>query len=425
MASISEEKGGRKTVQFVAPDGRRKSIRLGKANRRQAQVAALHIEELLTAKSTGGRLNPATAEWVSQVPETMRRRLERAELIAPRERKECPRLVEWIDRYIVSRTDIKPRTLINYHDTRRRLVKFFGETRRLDEVTAGDAEDFRVHLKAKGLAEGTVRRVCKRCRQFFTAAIKRKIIFENPFADIQCGHYANAERFHFVTAAEAQAVLEACPDAESRLIFALCRYGALRCPSEVLALRWSDIDWERMRFTVRAAKTEHHVGGGLRQVPIFPELAPHLQDCFDLAEPGTEFVISRYRDTSVNLRTGLSRIITRARLTPWPKLFVNLRSTRVTELCETFPSHVVAAWAGHSEQIARKHYLQTTETHFQKAVQNPVQCGSESDGMDGQADGENPPYKQKRPLAVACETAGGRELPPRGFEATKTTISAC
>ena len=33
--------------------------------------------------------------------------------------------------------------------------------------------------------------------------------------------------------------------------------------------------------------------------------------------------------------------IKRAGLTPWPKLFQNLRSTRETELAETFPLHVM------------------------------------------------------------------------------------
>lgn len=38
---------------------------------------------------------------------------------------------------------------------------------------------------------------------------------------------------------------------------------------------------------------------------------------------------------------GLSiRIIAKAGLTPWPKLFQNLRITRETELAETNPLHV-------------------------------------------------------------------------------------
>ena len=31
-------------------------------------------------------------------------------------------------------------------------------------------------------------------------------------------------------------------------------------------------------------------------------------------------------------------------------------------------SHVVVAWIGHSETVARKHYLQTTDAHVEKAV---------------------------------------------------------
>jgi len=49
-------------------------------------------------------------------------------------------------------------------------------------------------------------------------------------------------------------------------------------------------------------------------------------------------VIARYRDTNANLRTQLQRIIRQSRLGALAKLFQNLRSTRQTELEETFPS---------------------------------------------------------------------------------------
>src|SRR5262249_30854877 len=148
-----------------------------------------------------------------------------------------------------------------------------------------------------------------------------------------------------------------------------CRYGGLRCPSEVLALRWGDIDWERSRFTVRSRKTEHHEGKDRRMVPIFPELRLHLADAFDRAEAGTEYVIARTRDDGVNLRTQLERIIERAGLTAWPKLFHNLRATRETELAEHYPIHVVCAWLGNSAAIAKKHYLQVTEDHYRLAAE--------------------------------------------------------
>ena len=91
----------------------------------------------------------------------------------------------------------------------------------------------------------------------------------------------------------------------------------------------------------------------------------------------TEFVITRYRDSNANLRTQFERIIRRAGLEPWEKLFQNLRSTRETELAEEFPIQVVTAWLGNPEPVARKHYLQVTDAHFAKATQNPTQSGAE------------------------------------------------
>jgi len=172
---------------------------------------------------------------------------------------------------------------------------------------------------------------------------------------------------------EAQKVLDACPDAEWRLIFALSRFGGLRCPSEHLALKWSDVDWANGRFTVHSPKTEHHAGGESRQVPLFPELLPHLREVFELAKPGAEYVITRYRRSNQNLSTQLRRILRRAGLTPWPKLYQNLRSTRETELAGQFPLHVVCAWIGNSQAVAAKHYLQVTEDHFRSALQNALQ----------------------------------------------------
>jgi len=140
-----------------------------------------------------------------------------------------------------------------------------------------------------------------------------------------------------------------------------------------MRLEWQDVDWEHSRFTVHASKTEHLFGGGVRKVPIFPELLPHLRECFERAEPGAVHVIEQHRGGSENLRTQLCRIIERAGLTPWAKVFQNLRSTRETELTETFPVHVVSAWIGNSQPVAAKHYLQVTEGHFEKAAQNAAQ----------------------------------------------------
>ncbi len=161
-------------------------------------------------------------------------------------------------------------------------------------------------------------------------------------------------------------------------MFALSRYGGLRCPSEHLALRWDGIDWERGRMRVWSPKTAHHEGHESRTVPIFPELRPYLEAAWDRAEDRATFVVAGpFRSTAKNRRTQLRRIVMRAGLSPWPKPWHNLRASRQTELEESFPSHVVCAWIGNSERVAREHYLQVTESHFQKAADAPLESASQ------------------------------------------------
>ena len=97
-------------------------------------------------------------------------------------------------------------------------------------------------------------------------------------------------------------------------------------------------------------------------------------------------VVTRYREPGANLRTTFEKIILRAGLKPWPKLFQNLRSTRQTELAETFPAHVVCAWIGNSESVARKHYLQVTDDHFALRDAN-CDAASSGQGVPGRATG--------------------------------------
>jgi hypothetical protein len=75
------------------------------------------------------------------------------------------------------------------------------------------------------------------------------------------------------------------------------------------------------------------------------------------------------RCTKNNLRTQMGRILERARIKQWPKLFQTLRATRETELVQQgHPIHVVCAWLGNTPKVASKHYLQVTDEDFQRAL---------------------------------------------------------
>ena len=141
-------------------------------------------------------------------------------------------------------------------------------------------------------------------------------------------------------------MLKACPDKQWQLLFALSRYGGLRCPSEHLALRWGDVDWDaagslyaRQRRNITKARASASCrccpSCGRTCKPCCDEL---LADFDPKAKRLSEQpVITRYRDSNANLRTQLLRIIPRRRLKPWPKLFQNLRASRATELAGRAP----------------------------------------------------------------------------------------
>ncbi|RCS43974.1 hypothetical protein DTL42_18490 [Bremerella cremea] len=143
----------------------------------------------------------------------------------------------------------------------------------------------------------------------------------------------------------------------------------------------------------KTAYAEHHAGKAYRIIPIFPELEPYQQDGCELLDDGQKHLINRYRDSNANLRTQFLRILRKASVQPWEKLFQNMRASRATELADEYPEHVATAWIGHSVKVARNHYWQVTDDHFakalkrtdepaKKAAQNPAQsvhAGSRND----------------------------------------------
>jgi integrase len=404
MASVTHNKktGNRDVLVCLGPR-RRVRVRLGQVTAKEAANAKLHIEHIQTARKTGGALTAATAEWVTTTTDAIRKRLVKYGLIDVRAtgKAAMPTLKVWCDAYVAGRGDLKVGTRVNLEQAAGNLVGCLGANRNLDEITEADAERVRVWmLTEQKLSEGTTRRRLGRARQFFRAALKSRLITENPFGAVKVSSFAE-DRFRFVTRAESAAVLAACPDVEWRVIFALARFGGLRCPSEILPLTWGDVDWAGQRITVHSPKTEGHDGKASRIVPLFPELAEPLQAAFDAAAPGATFIITRYRNTNANLRTYLLRIIGKAGLTPWPKLFVNLRASRACELAERFPAHVCADWLGHSPLIAAKHYLRVRSEDFTRAVAS----GPEAAQKVAQKAAQQPTAIQKNELQPLQEPA--------------------
>lgn len=388
MASISTDPQGNRTIQFVAGDGKRRSVRLGKMSIKTAGKIKTYVEAINAALIANTSLETESAKWLAGLCDDLHAKLAAVGLVAPRQ---TALLDEFLHKFIDNRkATLKPNTIVNLLAAKKRLVEYFAADRDMRTITTIDADAWAAAL-AERYAPITAGRLIKRARQFYDAALRHKVVLENPFKHLKASSHANKDRQFHVDRETIARVLDAAPDAEWRLIIALSRFGGLRCPSEHLALRWQDIDWARQRFLVRSSKTEHHEDGGERWVPIFPELLPYLQESFELAEEGAVYVINRYRDTNANLRTTFAKIIKRAGVKPWPKLFHNLRASRQTELVVDSPIHVVCAWMGNSPRVASKHYLTLREEDYQRAansgavvVQNAVQQPSALPGKTSQ-----------------------------------------
>lgn len=423
MASLASDKSGNRRIQFIDRDDNRRSIALGNIDKKSALYIRTQVEELVSASITGHSLKRETSSWLADVGDVLKQKLAKVGLI---DLPNAATLERFIASYLETRTDLKTATWNHLRRCGDSLIEFLGN-KPLREVTEGDVNRWRLSLIEKGLVENTVRRMCGRAKQFFTAAIEDRLLDRNPFTKkIKTTVGANDERFVDVSRETVQKVIDVAPCAEWRLLIALARYGGLRTPSEPLKLRWSDIDWENQRIRVPSPKTEHHEGKASRIIPLFPELRQYLNEVWDsLGDKSAEFVINRFRDASMNLRTHLTRLMERAGVEPWGKPWQNLRISRQTELAKKYPLHVVCAWMGNSQPVAKKHYLKVTDDDYRQAIANPASEGGAESVQSQAAEGRKGPQTAKLPIpqrdtvqefAKPCERLLVNKITPHGFE---------
>jgi integrase len=203
-----------------------------------------------------------------------------------------------------------------------KLIKFFGTDYPLQKITAEQAIDFINEIK-QGAAEASVARWTKRARQIFKAAVKRKIIAENPFDGIKTGSMVNKENEYIVSIEETNALLDACTNPQQRLIIILARYGGLRVPQELTRLKWSDIDWEKKRFKIYSPKTKSE-----RNIPLFPEIEKALSELYETLPEGSPDRIFPDFTEKKSLGSFWAKTAKRAGIVLWARPADNMRATR-------------------------------------------------------------------------------------------------
>src|ERR1700677_2413534 len=121
MASISRDPNGRRRILFVAAEGERKAIRLGKMSNRMAEEIKIKVEALNAAKIGGCSLDRETAAWVANLGDDLHAKLAAVGLTQPRQ---TARLREFLDTFISNRrASAAPNTITNLEQAKRRLIE--------------------------------------------------------------------------------------------------------------------------------------------------------------------------------------------------------------------------------------------------------------------------------------------------------------
>ena len=137
-----------------------------------------------------------------------------------------------------------------------------------------------------------------------------------------------------------------------------------------------DADWERNRLSIPPPKPRSY-GKSHRVIPLFTLLRPHLEAAFEHAEEGSEFIVpEEYRKRAegeggwggANLRTRFGKIVRRAGVDPWPRLWHLLHASCESDLAQSFPLATVTKWLGNTPSVALRHYVDPTEAAFDRAV---------------------------------------------------------
>lgn len=256
-------------------------------------------------------------------------------------------------------TGIRPDTLKRYKsDLAKHAVPHFGR-RRLVEIEPRDVKGYARALTDRGLSPASVRNIIAPLRALFATAVEEGLIRHNPATGLRLASRAPTSMedddsdgpVKALTPDELRALIAAAPEGPQRLMIQLTAATGMRI-SEVLALRWSRIDFENGRAQVRRAITQSgqedvpKSAYSRRDVPISPaivaELRRHrLASTFsgpdDFVFPARNGKPQRYENT-------LRRILKPAALAAG--LTVPMLDDEGDPLADQEGSPVVRAWPG-------------------------------------------------------------------------------
>jgi hypothetical protein len=325
-------------------DGKQRTLSLGRhCGRVSADRTAKIVSELLTVRKMGDSVPSDLLQRVGTFPARVRDSLCRSGLVP------CcfgMSLGDLWEKYLASKSHLKKNSLVAYRDTRNLMVNHFGHDLSISSLSRSDAERFYSSLLR-------IYNVCtssttfRRCRAVFAFAVEQGFSSENPFSFDVRRVDVNESRWHYVSSETIREVLTFCRDDRERLAVVLGRFAGLRVPSELQPLRFKD-------FVKDVVRVPCDTKTGFREVPLVRE----IRDIFSrlVGTPDDLIFGGHCRNW---FREFFLRAIERAGVDRWEKLWVNLRSSCITDFSRMgYDEKTMDSIFGNTARVRRVHYVQ-------------------------------------------------------------------
>lgn len=287
-----------------------------------------------------------------------------------------------------------------------KLIEYFGDTKKVIEVTKQDVEEFNFWLYSKeksGYVEATASRLTKRFKQIGDIGIDLGLIEINPFKvkELEVRGQSNKARVKYVEKKTVDQVISVCETPELRFALFLSRYCGFRVPVECNRWKWSFIRFPEEKVLIHAKMVNRRIV--IREIPLFPflydffkeiliyygcdsfiknasklegqELQKHLKEygdayineMVDKFPQEEDFVFSpefRKRKSRTNQ---IKKLLKKAKVS-WIKSFHNLRASVESDWIEEFGLKAACEWIGNSMQVCEEHYAMITSDASKKAL---------------------------------------------------------
>ena len=164
---------------------------------------------------------------------------------------------EYLDKWLeaAARPRVSRRTADGYAALLKRYIREPLGHKRLDKLQALEIQSVYGEMQKRGLSARVVRHTHSALHNALAQAVKWGMLFRNPASLVELPKVPHKER-RVLSPDEAGKFLKAVAVMQHGLIFEFALLSGMR-PEEYLALKWSDIDFERSTVQVRRALVRH------------------------------------------------------------------------------------------------------------------------------------------------------------------------